>query len=121
MYDSKSGWERWKTKRCGALGVKLGMRGEVDIWGNVFPVTLLQLQENEVFSLNFYGQACTVADFLGSKEFWVHNISSHYIQVLRVKGPKDHQKPSDSDFITLQVGAGLTKWKNLNRSEQGQK
>jgi len=87
LYDSKSGWERWKSKRCGALGIKLGMRCEVDVWGNMHGVTLLQLQNNEV---------------------------------LRVKGPEAHQKASDSGYTTLQIGAGLKKWKNLSRAEQGQ-
>jgi len=70
----------------GVLGVKLGMRRECDIWGHVVPVTLLQLQDNEVIQIKTY---------------------------------KDHQLDPSSDYVTLQVGAGLTKWKNLLRSEQG--
>jgi len=62
------------------------MRRECDIWGHVIPVTLVQLQDNEV---------------------------------IQVKTWNDHQKKPDSDYVTLQVGAGLKKWKNLLRSEQG--
>lgn len=70
----------------GLLGKKLGMRREVDTWGHVFAVTLIQLQDNEI---------------------------------LEVKKGKAHQKENDDDHITLKVGAGLRKWKNLTRAEMG--
>uniref|UniRef100_A0A6B2LBT8 Large ribosomal subunit protein uL3m n=1 Tax=Arcella intermedia TaxID=1963864 RepID=A0A6B2LBT8_9EUKA len=59
------------------------MRGEVDLWGTVHPVTLVQLQNNEV---------------------------------IQVKGPKDHQSET---VYSLQIGAGLRKWKNLSKPEMG--
>lgn len=48
LYDKTTGWERWVSRRVGAIGIKLGMRRECDIWGHVIPVTLLQLQDNVV-------------------------------------------------------------------------
>jgi len=60
------------------------MREEVDLWGNVHPVTVVQLQQN---------------------------------QVIQVKGPKDHQK--EKPYYSLQIGAGLRKWKNLTKPIQG--
>jgi len=87
LYDGVTGWEKWVSRRVGLLGKKLGMRGEVDLWGNVHPVTLLQLQDNEV---------------------------------LRVKRGVTHQKKTDDEYVTMQVGAGLRKWKNLSRAEIGQ-
>lgn len=68
------------------LGKKLGMRREVDSWGHVFAVTLVQLQDNEV---------------------------------LAVKKGTVHQKKTDDEYVTLQVGAGLRKWKNFTRAEMG--
>lgn len=86
LYDKRTGWERWVSRRVGAIGIKLGMRRECDIWGHVIPVTLLQLQDNVV---------------------------------VQVKNYKDHQLAEDSEYVTLQVGAGLARWKNLRRAEMG--
>lgn len=41
------------------------------------------------------------------------------LQVIQVKDWKDHQLEPDSNYVTLQVGAGLKKWKNLTRAELG--
>jgi ribosomal protein L3 len=68
------------------MGKKLGMKREVDLWGTIYPVTLVQLQDNEI---------------------------------LEVKNGVAHQKENEDDLITLKVGAGLRKWKNLTRAEMG--
>jgi large subunit ribosomal protein L3 len=39
------------TKRVGLIGKKVGMRREVDLWGNVHPVTLIQIQANTVLQV----------------------------------------------------------------------
>lgn len=36
-----------------------------------------------------------------------------------MKDYKDHQLKEDSEYVTLQVGAGLARWKNLRRAEMG--
>eukprot|EP01127_Copromyxa_protea_P001467 TRINITY_DN11451_c0_g1_i1.p1 TRINITY_DN11451_c0_g1~~TRINITY_DN11451_c0_g1_i1.p1 ORF type:complete len:391 (-),score=89.85 TRINITY_DN11451_c0_g1_i1:81-1253(-) len=87
LHDGVSGWEKWTSKRVPLMGKKLGMRREVDMWGNIFAVTLVQLQENVVLS---------------------------------VKTGSAHQKETEDEYITLQMGAGLRKWKNLTRAEMGQ-
>jgi hypothetical protein len=38
---------------------------------------------------------------------------------VQVKTNKDHQLPADSEYVTLQIGAGLARWKNLKRAELG--
>lgn len=40
--------KRGESVRCGALAVKIGMKMEVDWWGRTHPVTVLQLQDNQV-------------------------------------------------------------------------
>lgn len=86
LEDKRTGWKKWESRRCGAVGVKIGMRRECDAWGNVIPVTLIQLRDNEI---------------------------------IQVKDYKDHQLASDSGYFTMQVGAGLKKWKNLHKAQQG--
>lgn len=87
LHDGVSGWEKGSSQRVGLLGKKLGMKREVDLWGTIYPVTLVQLQDNEI---------------------------------LEVKTGSAHQKEGENDLITLKVGAGLRKWKNLTRAEMGQ-
>lgn len=47
-YDGQTGWKRGQSRRVGLLGRKVGMRTEVDLWGNPSPVTVLQIQDNQV-------------------------------------------------------------------------
>jgi len=85
--SAKTGWKRGISRRVGVLAKKIGMRNDVDEWGLVRPVTILQLQQN---------------------------------QVIQVKGPKDHQtENTERPIWSLQVGAGLRKWKNLTKAQQG--
>jgi len=83
-YDGVTGWRRGVSRRTGVFAKKIGMRREVDMWGLVHPVTVVQMQNN---------------------------------QVVQVKGQKDHQ--TKGPYCTLQLGAGLKKWKNLTKAEQG--
>jgi len=48
FYDGVSGWKRGESKRVGLLAQKIGMRRDVDLWGNVYPVTVVQVQDNQV-------------------------------------------------------------------------
>jgi len=50
-YDSQTGWKRWVSIRTGAIGVKIGMTQEVDMWGGVHPVTVIQIRENHVLQV----------------------------------------------------------------------
>jgi len=50
-HDSKTGWTRWESRRVGALGVKIGMTQEVDMWGDPHPVTVVQLRENHILQV----------------------------------------------------------------------
>eukprot|EP01128_Nolandella_sp_AFSM9_P001094 TRINITY_DN1120_c0_g1_i1.p1 TRINITY_DN1120_c0_g1~~TRINITY_DN1120_c0_g1_i1.p1 ORF type:complete len:503 (+),score=161.74 TRINITY_DN1120_c0_g1_i1:187-1509(+) len=49
-YDGVSGWKRWESQRVGLLGRKIGMKREIDLWGHVHPVTLVQIQDNHVMA-----------------------------------------------------------------------
>eukprot|EP01125_Pyxidicula_operculata_P002083 TRINITY_DN12033_c0_g1_i1.p1 TRINITY_DN12033_c0_g1~~TRINITY_DN12033_c0_g1_i1.p1 ORF type:complete len:390 (+),score=100.85 TRINITY_DN12033_c0_g1_i1:37-1206(+) len=49
--DAVSGWKRGDSRRVGVIGKKIGMRREVDMWGQVHPVTVVQLQNNQVLQV----------------------------------------------------------------------
>jgi len=47
-YDGVTGWRRGVSRRTGVFAKKIGMRREVDMWGLVHPVTVVQMQNNQV-------------------------------------------------------------------------
>jgi len=51
VHDGVSGWNRGESVRVGLLGKKVGMRREVDLWGNVYPVTVVQIQDNQIMQV----------------------------------------------------------------------
>lgn len=86
--------------QVGLLGRKIGMRREVDLWGNVHPVTLVQIQNNHVRPFLPY-------------------LMTHF-QVLATKSPEDHQVADKKpDYYTMQVGGGIRNWHTVTKQMMG--
>ena len=47
-FNRVTGWKRLESRRTGLLGTKIGMRLEMDWWGELHPVTLVHIPYNFV-------------------------------------------------------------------------